>query len=133
MAQTPSHITPPDTPCSHVSAREATYLLALQELQRRTPEPTQVALARAVKVSAPTALEMVKRLRSLGLVEPDKMVLTHEGTSAALLLASRRHAASVLTREMLGLDEAAAEVEVERLAPSLSAEVARRLLAKEKQ
>jgi Mn-dependent DtxR family transcriptional regulator len=131
MAQTPSKITPPQTPCSHVSAREATYLLALQELQRQTPEPTQVALARAVKVSAPTALEMVKRLRALGLVEPDKLVLTIDGTSAALLLASRRHAASVLTRD-LGLDAEASEIEVDRLAPSLSAEVARRLLAKDK-
>jgi Mn-dependent DtxR family transcriptional regulator len=132
MAQTGSKITPPQTPCSHVSAREATYLLALQELQRETPEPTQVALARAVGVSAPTALEMIKRLRALGLVEPDKLMLTIDGISAALLLASRRHAASVLTRDVLGLDAEAAEIEVDRLAPSLSAEVARRLLAKDK-
>lgn len=82
-----------------------------------------------MKVSAPTALQMVRRLRALGLVEPERLALTADGTSAALLLASRRHAAFVLTHELLGLDDETAEPEAERLAPSLSAELTRRLLS----
>ncbi len=116
-------------PCSEVSAREASYLLALRELERSSSPPTQIALARAQGVSGPAALEMVRRLRTLGLVEPDRLALTVEGTSAALLLASRRHAAHLLTHEVLGLDEADAQPEAERLAPNLSAAITRRLLA----
>ena len=37
--------------------------------------------------AAPTALEMVRRLWKLGLVDRDHLELTTEGTSAALLLA----------------------------------------------
>jgi Mn-dependent DtxR family transcriptional regulator len=103
--------------------------LALHRLQAGPELPTQVALARAVHVSAPTALEMVRRLRALGLVEPDRLALTSEGTSAVLLLASRRRAAQVLTHDLLGLDDQDAEPEVERLAPNLSAALIRRLLA----
>lgn len=116
-------------PCAEVSAREASYLLALRELERGDSPATQVALARAMSVSAPAALEMVRRLRTLGLVEPDRLALTADGTSAALVLASRRHAAHLLTHEVLGLDEADAQPEAERLAPSLSAALTRRLLS----
>lgn len=120
---------PPERPCAHVSPREAVYLLALHELARHSSEPTQVALARAMKVSPPTALQMVRRLRALGLLDAHRLALTPEGTSAALLLASRRRAAFVLTHELLGLDDESVEPEVERLAPSLSAALTRRLLA----
>jgi Mn-dependent DtxR family transcriptional regulator len=120
----------PETPCGEVSAREASYLLALQELTRGETRPTQAALARAMKVSPPTALEMVRRLRRLGLLEPDRLALTHEGTSAALLLASRRHAAHLLTHDVLGLDDdQGADPEADRLAPNISPKLVRRLMA----
>ena len=118
-----------DPPCADVSGREAGYLLALHELATATAPPTQVGLARSMGVSAPTALEMIRRLRRLGLVEPDRLELTPKGTSAALLLASRRHAAHLLTGDVLGYTDARTNPEAERLAPSLSRELARKLLA----
>jgi Mn-dependent DtxR family transcriptional regulator len=112
-----------------VSGREAGYLLALHQLASATKPPTQKSLAESMGVSAPTALEMVRRLRRMGLVERDRLELTPKGTSAALLLASRRHAAHLLTGEVLGYADAATNPEAARLAPSLSRELARKLLA----
>lgn len=117
------------TPCACVSAREGGYLLALLDLSRDQAHPTQAALARSVKVSAPTALEMVRRLRQLGLVEQDGLALTHEGVSAALVLASHRGAARLLAHELLGLDDQGADAEAARLAPNISAGLTRRLMA----
>lgn len=121
---------PTGIPCSEVSAREAGYLLALHGLQRQPTPATQVALARAMGVSAPTALEMVRRLRTMGLVEPDGLTLTREGISAALTLAARRHAAQVLTEEVLGIAGDSVEPEVARLAPNLSPKMVQRLNAR---
>lgn len=118
-----------EPPCAEVSGREAGYLLALHQLATAPTPPTQRGLADSMGVSAPTALEMVRRLRRMGLVEDDRLELTSKGTSAALLLASRRHAAHLLTGQVLGYPDAAANPEVERLAPSLSRELARKLLA----
>jgi Mn-dependent DtxR family transcriptional regulator len=118
-----------DPPCAEVSGREAGYLLALHQLATATKPPTQKSLAESMGVSAPTALEMVRRLRRMGLVEPDRLELTPKGTSAALLLASRRHAAHLLTGDVLGYADAATNPEAVRLAPSLSRELARKLLA----
>ena len=114
-------------PCVEVSPREASYLRALLELGRAPGQPTQAALARAAGVSAPTTLQMVRRLRELGLVEPDAMRLTVEGTSAARVLASRHHAAALLTRDVLGLSDGA-EIEAARLAPSMSRQLTRHLI-----
>lgn len=117
-------------PCAHVSAREASYLLALQDLSRGQDRPTQAALARAMGVSAPSALEMVRRLRQLGLVEQDGLSLTHEGVSAVLVLASHRHAAHLLAHDLLGIEDVGAEQEAAaRLAPSISPGLTRRLMA----
>lgn len=116
-------------PCAHVSAREAGYLLALHDLARSQDRPTQAALARAVGVSAPSALEMVRRLRQLGLVEQDGLSLTHEGVSTVLVLASHRHAAHLLAHDLLGIDEGGADAEAARLAPSISPGLTRRLMA----
>jgi Mn-dependent DtxR family transcriptional regulator len=120
----------PGNPCADVSAREAGYLLALHGLQRESTTPTQVALARAMGVSAPTALEMVRRLRTMGLVETAGLRLTREGTSAALTLAARRHAAQVLTEEVLGIEGESVEPEIARLAPNLSPKMVQRLNAR---
>ncbi len=119
----------PDPPCAEVSGREAGYLLALHQLATAPAPPTQKGLAASMGVSAPTALEMMRRLRRMGLVQDDRFRLTAKGTSAALLLASRRHAAHLLTGEVLGYPDAATNPEAERLAPSLSRELARKLLA----
>src|SRR5579875_56407 len=124
-----SHAADPDPPCAEVSGREAGYLLALHQLATATKPPTQKGLAASMGVSAPTALEMVRRLRRMGLVEPDRLELTPRGTSAALLLASRRHDAPLLTGDVLGYTDAATNPEAVRLAPSLSRELARKLLA----
>jgi Mn-dependent DtxR family transcriptional regulator len=120
----------PANPCAHVSAREAGYLLALYRLNREPGTPTQVALAKAVGVSAPTALEMVRRLRALALVEVQGLALTTEGVSAALALGARRHAAQVLSEEVLGLEAGSVIPEIDKLAPNLSATMVRRLNAR---
>lgn len=117
-----------EPPCADLSAREARYLLAVRDLARAGTSPTQAALARSMGVAAPTALEMVRRLRQLGLLESGRIALTHEGTSAALVLASRRHAARVLTHDVLGLNEPEAVADADRLAPSISPELTRRLI-----
>lgn len=109
---------------------EARYLLALRDLNTGDAKPpSQAAVARKVGVSHPTALEMIRRLRALDLVAPDALTLTASGTSAALVLTSRRHAARVLAHEVLGLDDAQADAEAEALATSLSPVLARRLVA----
>lgn len=119
-----------ETPCADVSAREASYLLTLRELTHDEQPPTQAALARAMKVAPPTALEMVRRLRQLGLLKTDSLTLTDHGRSAALLLASRRHAAHLLTHDLLGItDERQADIEAARLAPNVSPRLTRHLLA----
>lgn len=120
---------PEDPPCADLSARESDYLLALRDLSRVPRPPTQAALARSLGVSAPTALEMVRRLRSLGLIEAKGLELTQEGRSAALVLASRRRAAQFLTHDVLGLDEELASSEAARLAPNVSPRLTRRLMA----
>ena len=108
---------------------EARYLLALRDLNAVGVAPSQAAVARKVGVSHPTALEMIRRLRALDLVAPDALTLTASGTSAALVLTSRRHAAHVLAHEVLGLDEEQSAAEAETLATSLSPVLARRLVA----
>jgi Mn-dependent DtxR family transcriptional regulator len=109
---------------------EARYLLALRDLNSGAVNPpSQAAVARKVGVSHPTALEMIRRLRALDLVSPDALTLTASGTSAALVLTSRRHAARVLAHEVLGLDDEQADAEAEALATSLSPVLARRLVA----
>jgi Mn-dependent DtxR family transcriptional regulator len=108
---------------------EARYLLALRDLNSGGTPPSQAAVARKVGVSHPTALEMIRRLRALDLVAPDALTLTANGTSAALVLTSRRHAARVLAHEVLGLDDEQANAEADALATSLSPVLARRLVA----
>jgi Mn-dependent DtxR family transcriptional regulator len=108
---------------------EARYLLALRDLNSAGTPPSQAAVARKVGVSHPTALEMIRRLRALDLVAPDALTLTANGTSAALVLTSRRHAARVLAQEVLGLDDEQANAEADALATSLSPVLARRLVA----
>lgn len=119
----------PQVPCMELTEGEARYLLALRDLNMAGTPPSQAAVARKVGVSHPTALEMIRRLRALDLVAPDALTLTANGTSGALVLSSRRHAAHVLAHEVLGLDAEQSAAEAESLAPSLSPELARRLVA----
>jgi Mn-dependent DtxR family transcriptional regulator len=119
----------PHLPCMELTEGEARYLLALRDLNVAGAPPSQAAVARKVGVSHPTALEMIRRLRALELVAADVLTLTANGTSAALVLTSRRHAAHVLAHEVLGLDEEQSAAEAETLATSLSPVLARRLVA----
>ena len=119
----------PHFPCMELTEGEARYLLALRDLNKAGAPPSQAAVARKVGVSHPTALEMIRRLRAIDLVAPDVLTLTANGTSAALVLTSRRHAAHVLAHEVLGLDEEQSAAEAETLATSLSPVLARRLVA----
>jgi Mn-dependent DtxR family transcriptional regulator len=116
-------------PCSEIGETTARYLLALHDLDREPKRTTQAALARAVGVSAPTTLEMVRRLRERGLVDPKGLSLTPRGTSTALVLASRRDAARRWTHEVLGLEEGDAKIEAEHLALHGSPTLGRKLTA----
>lgn len=115
--------------CMDLTEGEARYLLALRDLNLAGAPPSQAAVARKVGVSHPTALEMIRRLRGLDLVAPEALTLTPRGTSAALVLSSRRHAAHVLAHEVLGLPPEQAKAEAAHLATSLSPVLARRLVA----
>ncbi len=116
-------------PCVELSEGVARYLMAISDLDRGAEKPTQAMLARELDVSQPSALEMVRRLREMGLVEEKGLTLTAAGTSAALVLTSRRNAARDLTSEILGLDPDDAGVEAEHLASSASPELGRKLVA----
>jgi Mn-dependent DtxR family transcriptional regulator len=115
-------------PCVELTAGMARYLLAILDLTEDA-QPTQSGLSRRLHVSAPTTSEAIRRLRGLGLVEDGSLTLTGAGTSAALVLRSRRLAARDLIRDVLGLDDAAAEAEAERLAFSASPLLGRGLVA----
>jgi Mn-dependent DtxR family transcriptional regulator len=116
-------------PCVELSEGVARYLMAISDLGRDEEKPTQAMLARELEVSQPSALEMVRRLREMGLVEEKGLTLTAAGTSAALVLTSRRNAARDLTSEILGLDPDDAGAEAEHMASSASAEFGRKLVA----
>ena len=122
-------LTPAERSCIGLTPGEGRYLLALHDLSRGEAKLSQAALARKLHVSHPTALEMVRRLRELNLVEADRLALTSTGVSAVLVLTSRRQAATELARQVLGFDAAQAEVEGERLAAQASSQLGRHLVA----
>ena len=133
-----SYVTTPDSldpetsipiTCMDATKGESRYLLALHDLAAGGHQTLQAELARHVGVSQPTALEMVRRLRGLGLIAEGSLGLTAAGTSAALVLSSRREAAEVLIREVLGVPEAQVAGEAESLAVTLSPLLAHRLVA----
>ena len=126
MAHAPNE---PHPPCADLSAVEARYLLAISDLARAAGAPTQAAVARSVGVSAPTALEMIRRLRALGFVQPGAVALTHAGQSAALVLSSRRAAAHTLVHDLLGVDDQLSRAEADLLATAVSPALGRRLHA----
>lgn len=115
-------------PCVELTAGMARYLLAILDLSEGDQRPSQSSLSRHLEVSAPTTSEAIGRLRGLGLVEPEAIALTVAGTSAALVLRSRRVAAYELAHEVLGLGAAESEVEAERLAFSVSPLLGRSLV-----
>jgi DtxR family transcriptional regulator, Mn-dependent transcriptional regulator len=120
-------------PCAGPTAVEARYLLAILELAREPAARTQAELARRVGVAAPTTLQMVRRLRELGFVHPGSLELTEAGTSAALVLRSRRAAAHALAHDVLGLDEELSLREADHLASAVSPALGRRLVARRTQ
>jgi Mn-dependent DtxR family transcriptional regulator len=119
---------PPDElpSCIDLTVGETRYLLAIRGLEGKQ---SQAALARKLGVSHPTALEMVRRLRQLALVEAEGLALTPEGTRTALVLASRRSAAEHLAHDVLGFDDEQAKLEGEKLAATASPQLARKLVA----
>lgn len=130
LPATPAEQTEAERSCADVTTGEARYLMALLDMQReRDGEPSQAKLARHLKVSAPTALEMLRRLRTLGLVADDSVALTPSGLSAALVLSSRRQAALAIMRDVLELDPEHAELEAAWLAASASPLLGRHLVA----
>jgi Mn-dependent DtxR family transcriptional regulator len=115
--------------CADVTTGRARYLMALLDLGPVGGEPfTQADLARRLGVSGPTAYEMVRRLRSLGLLEGGAVQLTPAGRSAAIVLRSRRNAARALLRDVLGMDEERADEEAAWLAASASPLLGRHLV-----
>lgn len=119
----------PEAPCVEMSEGVARYVLALFDLGQEGKPPTQAKLARELRVSQPSALQMVRRIREMGLVSENDLSLTPQGTSAALVLTSRRTAARDLTHEVLGLDPAEAKAEAEHLASSATPAFGRKLVA----
>ena len=117
--------------CADVTTGEARYLMALYDMQREagSTDTSQASLARHLKVSAPTAFEMLRRLRLLGLVEADVVRHTPAGMSAGLVLSSRRRAALAIMCDVLGMDEAHADSEAAWLAASASPLLGRHLVA----
>ena len=116
--------------CADVTTGEARYLMALLDMQREAGgDPSQASLARHLRVSAPTALEILRRLRTLGLVEAEAVRLTPAGTSAALVLSSRRRAALQIMQDVLGLEGDDAEHEAAWLAASASPLLGRHLIS----
>jgi len=107
-------------PCVELTAGMARYLLAILDLSEADQRLSQSTLSRRLGVSAPTTSEAIGRLRGLGLVEQESVALTGAGTSAALVLRSRRLAARDLVREVLAIPEPDADAEAERLAFSAS-------------
>ena len=83
-------------------------------------------------VAAPTALQMIRRLRELGFLHPGSLELTEAGTSAALVLSSRR-AAHALAHDVLGLDDERSTLEADHLAGAVSPALGRRLVARRTQ
>ena len=116
-------------PCMELTPGEARYLLTLRDLSKEGRVPSQAEVARSLAVSQPTTLEMVRKLRKLELIAPKELVLTPQGTSAALVLTSRRTAAKLLAHDVLGLPEEQAEIEAANLASSVSPALGRRLIA----
>ena len=107
----------------------ARYLMALFDLGQGGEPPTQARLARELDVSQPSALQMVRRMREMDLIREENLGLTPAGMSAALVLTSRRTAATDLTSEVLGLDPDEARAEAEHLASSATPAFGRRLVA----
>jgi Mn-dependent DtxR family transcriptional regulator len=120
-------------PCAGPTAVENRYLVTLLGLEREPGAPTQAEVARRLGVSAPTALQMIRRLRELGFVCPGSLELTDAGTSAALVLRSRRAAAHALAHDVLGLDDDLAGREADHLAGAVSPALGRRLVARRTQ
>jgi Mn-dependent DtxR family transcriptional regulator len=116
-------------PCAGPSGVEARYLLTILDLERSAGVPTQAEVARGLGVAAPTALEMIRRLRRLGFVRPDVLALTGAGKSAALVLSARRAAAHALVHDVLGIDDELSRREADELASAVSPSLGRRLLA----
>jgi Mn-dependent DtxR family transcriptional regulator len=118
-------------PCSDQTEVEARYLLTILDIDRSPGVPrTQAEVARRLGVSGPTALEKIRRLRTLGFVRPDALALTDAGMSAALVLRSRRAAAHALVRDVLGLDDELCSREADQLAGALSPSLGRRLVGR---
>lgn len=103
--------------------------MALFDLGQGGEPPTQARLARELDVSQPSALQMVRRMREMDLIREENLGLTPAGMSAALVLTSRRTAATDLTSEVLGLDPDEARAEAEHLASSATPAFGRRLVA----
>ena len=116
-------------PCVEMSEGVARYLMALFDLAQEGKPPTQAKLARELRVSQPSALQMVRRIREMGFINEGDLGLTPEGMSAALVLTSRRTAATDLTSEVLGLDPDEARAEAEHLASSATPAFGRKLVA----
>ena len=116
-------------PCVEMSEGVARYLMALFDLAQEGKPPTQARLARELAVSQPSALQMVRRIREMGLINEGDLGLTPAGMSAALVLTSRRSAATDLTSEVLGLDPEEARAEAEHLASSATPAFGRKLVA----
>lgn len=116
-------------PCVEMSEGVARYLMALFDLGQEGKPPTQARLARELQVSQPSALQMVRRIREMGMINESDLGLTPAGMSAALVLHSRRTAATDLTSEILGLDPAEARAEAEHLASRATPAFGRKLVA----
>lgn len=68
---------------------QAMYIKKLFEFEESDLHPTNKLLAEAIGVSAPTASEMIKKLRGLGYLEDDGLELSEKGKMVARELVSK--------------------------------------------
>lgn len=102
------------------------YLKELYKLHAAGERATTTALARRMRVSAPSATAMIKKLAELGLVEhtPYKgATLTEQGERTALEVVRHHRLLEQYLAETLGLSLDAVHAEADRLEHALSEEL----------
>ncbi len=113
------------------SRRIEEYLRAILHLQAGGRKVSLTALARQMRVSPPTAHEMVRRLERMGLVtysRQEGIRLTPEGSHRAFGKERRYHLSQRFLRDVLGMEAEVAAREAVRFEQGLSPTVEQQII-----